>query len=124
MGALTVSGASAEAGAGLSLLREVLGALAVDPPRSPDEELSSELDDEPPDCADPLPADSPALDDSARDPRDPPRDAELFAGALLEAEDSDPDEPADPVVSAKAIGIAANADPTPRASARAPTRPT
>ena len=33
-------------------------------------------------------------------------------------------EPADPVVSAKAIGIAATAEPTPRATANAPTRPT
>ena len=33
-------------------------------------------------------------------------------------------EPAEPVVSAKAIGIDATADPTPRAIASAPTRPT
>lgn len=33
-------------------------------------------------------------------------------------------EPAEPVVSANAIGIDATADPTPRAMASAPTRPT
>jgi hypothetical protein len=36
----------------------------------------------------------------------------------------DPVDPAEPVVSAAANGIAATADPTPRATARAPTRPT
>lgn len=47
---------------------------------------------------------------------------------LFEAEPSDgepePADPPEPVVSAKAIGIAARPDPTPRATARAPTRPT
>ncbi|MGV1006336.1 MAG: hypothetical protein ACOYEV_16575 [Candidatus Nanopelagicales bacterium] len=33
-------------------------------------------------------------------------------------------DPAEPVVSAKATGIDATAEPTPRAMARAPTRPT
>jgi hypothetical protein len=33
-------------------------------------------------------------------------------------------DPAEPVVSANAIGIAATADPTPNATANAPTRPT
>jgi hypothetical protein len=33
-------------------------------------------------------------------------------------------DPAEPVVSANAIGIAATADPTPNANANAPTRPT
>lgn len=36
----------------------------------------------------------------------------------------DPVDPAEPVVSAAANGIAATAEPTPRATARAPTRPT
>lgn len=36
----------------------------------------------------------------------------------------DPDEPPEPVVSAKATGIAATAEPTPNATANAPTRPT
>jgi hypothetical protein len=35
-----------------------------------------------------------------------------------------PDAPADPEVSANADGIAARKEPTPRATARAPTRPT
>jgi hypothetical protein len=43
------------------------------------------------------------------------------SGALAPAE---PDEPAEPVVSANAVGIAATAEPTPRATANAPTRPT
>ena len=47
--------------------------------------------------------------------------------------DSDPDEPAasddsdepdEPVISANATGTAATADPTPNATANAPTRPT
>jgi hypothetical protein len=36
----------------------------------------------------------------------------------------EPDEPAEPVVSATAIGIAAVAQPIPNATANAPTRPT
>jgi hypothetical protein len=35
-----------------------------------------------------------------------------------------PAEPAEPVVSAAAIGTEATADPTPNATANAPTRPT
>ena len=41
-----------------------------------------------------------------------------------EAGESDDDAPADPVRAATAIGIAATADPTPSATASAPTRPT
>lgn len=40
------------------------------------------------------------------------------------AVDAKPVEPAEPVVSAKAVGTQAIADPTPRAIASAPTRPT
>jgi len=40
-----------------------------------------------------------------------------------ESEALEPVDPADPVVSAKAIGIAEMPEPTPRATARAPTRP-
>ena len=40
------------------------------------------------------------------------------------AEESDPDEPRDPAESASAKGIAAAAEPTPRAMASEPTRPT
>jgi hypothetical protein len=51
----------------------------------------------------------------------------LVEEPAAEAEDSAepvPVEPAEPVVSAKANGIAANPEPTPRAMANAPTRPT
>ena len=58
--------------------------------------------------------------------RDVPR-----AGAVPDAEDPaevsevpEPLEPAEPRVSANAIGIAATAEPTPNATANAPTRPT
>ena len=43
---------------------------------------------------------------------------------LAEDDDSEPVDPAEPVVSANANGIAASPDPTPRATANAPTRPT
>lgn len=68
-------------------------------------------------------------DDSARLPcRDPLRVTLVF-GAGLEVDDDEseapePEEPAEPVVSAKATGAAATAEPTPRATASAPTRPT
>ncbi|MFM9032701.1 MAG: hypothetical protein ACKOQ4_00125 [Mycobacterium sp.] len=41
-----------------------------------------------------------------------------------DAVESEPVDPPDPVVSANAAGIAATAEPTPRATAKAPTRPT
>jgi hypothetical protein len=44
--------------------------------------------------------------------------------AVAVDDDSEPVDPADPVVSANATGIAAIPDPTPRATANAPTRPT
>lgn len=61
--------------------------------------------------------------------------AERRAGALAlvdepagadvdESEEPEPAEPAEPVVSANASGIAARPEPTPRATANAPTRPT
>jgi hypothetical protein len=53
---------------------------------------------------------------------------------LVESDEADPDaaesaeldpvEPAEPVVSAKATGTDATAEPTPNATANAPTRPT
>ena len=45
-------------------------------------------------------------------------DADACASAV-----PDPVDPADPVVSANAIGTEAIADPTPNATASAPTRP-
>ena len=61
--------------------------------------------------------------------RDPPRVAlVLVSGADADGEEASeelaPVDPAEPVVSAKATGIAATADPTPNATASAPTRPT
>lgn len=50
--------------------------------------------------------------------------ADFVARAGLASDDEpEPVEPADPVVSAKALGIAAIPAPTPRAKASAPTRP-
>jgi hypothetical protein len=57
--------------------------------------------------------------------RDGPAVAAFDERAGPASEDaSDPVEPADPVVSAKAVGIEAMPAPTPRAKASAPTRPT
>jgi hypothetical protein len=50
------------------------------------------------------------------------RDGPVDPGALEES--VAPEVPADPEVSANADGIAARKEPTPRATARAPTRPT
>jgi len=63
--------------------------------------------------------DTAALDATA--PRAGPR-----AGTFVEAASDalEPDAPAEPVVSATAIGIAAVAQPIPSATANAPTRPT
>jgi len=83
-------------------------------------------------------ADLPALPDdcvceaSVRAPaRAPPRDRGPDAGGDVDGpapadddESDDPDDPDDPVVSANATGIDATADPTPNATASAPTRPT
>ncbi|MEI7546189.1 MAG: hypothetical protein WCJ53_15355, partial [Mycobacteriaceae bacterium] len=54
------------------------------------------------------------------------------AGTFVDTDDEpdgepaalDPVEPAEPVVSANATGIATTAEPTPSVTARAPTRPT
>ena len=120
-----MSAGSAEAGAGLLLRGLAAGTEVL--PRPSDEELSSAPAEDPP-VALPPPEVSAALDDSAfAPPRELPRVAAPFEGALLSADDaaaSEPAEPAEPVVSANAIGIAEIADPTPRASASAPTRPT
>jgi hypothetical protein len=117
---------------------------APEPPRTPDragdvEPLVTPLGEEPSSgpteaasgsTSDPL---EPALpEDSARVPgRAPPRDTFVLGvfGAGPEVDDDEsetpePDEPAEPVVSAKATGAAATAEPTPRATASAPTRPT
>ena len=56
-------------------------------------------------------------------PRD---DADEDADVEVEVEDSDPEpvDPAEPVVSAAATANGATAEPTPRATANTPTRPT
>lgn len=54
--------------------------------------------------------------DAVADPDRPP--------ASRDDDTDDPDEPAEPVVSANAAGIAVTAEPTPNATASAPTRPT
>lgn len=51
-------------------------------------------------------------------------DAEAPDGTDAESEAFDPVEPAEPVVSAKATGTEPVAEPTPNATANAPTRPT
>jgi hypothetical protein len=43
---------------------------------------------------------------------------------VVDVESDDPVEPPDPVVSANATGTATTAEPTPNATANAPTRPT
>jgi hypothetical protein len=70
---------------------------------------------------------------SAVDPpataREPPRDrdwgADVDAPAVADdASEAEPVDPEDPVVSAKATGTEAIAEPTPSKTASAPTRPT
>jgi hypothetical protein len=102
-------------GAGEFFLAEIDGELSeVDPsdePRLPEvaEDPSPEPFDEPP-RARPVPRDG-ALVDTGDEPE---RESAVF----------EPVEPAEPVVSAIATGIATTAEPTPSATANAPTRPT
>ncbi len=62
--------------------------------------------------------------------RDPPRDRaggrdDVDAPAVADdASEAEPVDPEDPVVSAKATGTEAIAEPTPSTTASAPTRPT
>ena len=78
---------------------------------------------------------SAAASEAAPEPRTPPRpaaDREPPRAVLDVVVDPDPeeasaefdDDPAEPIVSANATGIAATAEPTPKATASAPTRPT
>ena len=55
--------------------------------------------------------------------RDVPADGDVFEPSDG-ADEFAPVEPSDPVMSADATGIDATAQPTPRATANAPTRPT
>ena len=68
-------------------------------------------------------ADGEPTDDALPRARAAPRTGAFVDDASPEDE-SAPVDPAEPVVSAAANGIDAIADPTPRATASAPTRPT
>jgi len=72
--------------------------------------------------------DEPPTDSRAEPPRprEVPRDGAFADGAAPDDESAAlaPFESAEPVVSADAVGIAATAAPTPKATANAPTRPT
>ena len=59
-------------------------------------------------------------------PRAAPREGAFVDVEVPEDESAAPDpvDPAEPVVSANATGIATTAEPTPNATANAPTRPT
>jgi hypothetical protein len=61
--------------------------------------------------------------EASREP-DAPREGARVDGPAEPDSALDPVEPADPVVSANATGTDATADPTPNATANAPTRPT
>ena len=81
-------------------------------------------------CGDVLPAIGPAEAPRLLEVSPPGRDAPR-TGALVDAAESEdesearePVEPAEPVESAAANGIEAIAEPTPSATANAPTRPT
>ena len=85
-------------------------------PRRPADEPSDESDTDEPPAAEPPAA-------------EPPRPARPARGDGLVAEEAadesdDPVEPPEPVVSANATGTDATAEPTPNATASAPTRPT
>lgn len=74
----------------------------------------------------PGPREGAALAWPGRVPRADDLDGEEFVvdAELAADEVSDPVDPAEPVVSANAIGTDATAEPTPNATASAPTRPT
>ena len=96
-------------------------------PETPEESLPPVADDSlpEPEAAPPCRPDPAAAPPGAR--TGPRTVGDLVAGAEDEAEveeSDDPDEPADPVVSANATGTDATAEPTPRATASAPTLPT
>lgn len=112
------------AGAGVELFRRLGAELAAEVPGTlerpaqvapSDEELSSGAADSTPGPEDPRPprAGLDLVEEFDDDASDDDASAEL-----------DPVEPADPVVSANATGTDATADPTPNATASAPTRPT
>ena len=93
------------------------------PPLRPPEEAAtgdSFRDDSPP---------TSLLTEPPRPARAGPRDGALVESDAADPEaaesaELDPDDPPDPVVSANATGTDATAEPTPNATAKAPTRPT
>ena len=81
-----------------------------------------------PDPAGEPPDESPTAE-PPRPARDGPRDGAFVDSDAadpdaVESAALDPDDPPDPVVSANATGTDATAEPTPNATANAPTRPT
>jgi hypothetical protein len=125
-GALSVSGASTTI-SGAELLRRFGVLPAADPPGTP-----ARGDTDSPSPASGAELAPVAVSEAAPDPRAPPRvaaDREPARDAVdfdaeSDADAESADEPAEPVVSANATGIAATAEPTPNATANAPTRPT
>ena len=98
------------------------GASLPDPAGTPTDPRLPETADEPPE--EEPPEESPT--DEPPRPAPAPRDG---TDALVDAEDEsegadDPVDPDDPVVSANATGTTATTEPTPNATASAPTRPT
>ena len=94
-----------------------------DPAGTPTDPRRPEPADEPPE--EEPPEESPT-DEPPRPPRAAPRDG---TDALVDVDDEsegadEPVDPADPVVSANATGTTATTEPTPNATASAPTRPT
>ena len=90
---------------------------------------SPEVDDESPRLATGVPGpsgcdDTTSLPPEVRVARPELRDGEVLISLDDGADDVSALEPAEPVVSASARGIAERPDPTPRATASAPTRPT
>jgi hypothetical protein len=83
----------------------------------------------PPDPRRPNPADEPLEESVAVEPARPVRTAPREGADDADADEADdasdePAEPPEPVVSATATGTDATAEPTPNATANAPTRPT
>ncbi|HPX36891.1 MAG TPA: hypothetical protein PLE49_09335, partial [Mycobacterium sp.] len=64
------------------------------------------------------------VDDDDAPPRPERRGEVVFVEPADDDDEASVLEPAEPAVSAKATGIDATAEPTPRAMASAPTRPT
>lgn len=113
-------GRNAEAGGMSSLSRRTGAVLLTGPPKRPVEAGESFVES----------GSDPSGEANAA-PLPGPSRPERRDGALVEdpgdreaSVEPDPVDPADPVVSANATGIDPTTEPTPKATARAPTRPT